>query len=113
LTDKEWHEYEKDVPDPDNFLAAWRGLDKVGTCIYVIGTVYQLLARSCQSGCHAFVPRIYEFSRLGEKHLLTRLSPGERQKLITFPITAEKSHILIFNSPPLGVSRQEEGSKMQ
>ena len=29
---------------------------------------------------------------------------GERQKLITFPVTAEQSHILIFNTPPFGVS---------
>jgi hypothetical protein len=77
-----------------------------------------LLVRSCQTGSSdvfSFVPRIYEFSRLGEKQQsgkpfrlsspgYTSPSPGERQKLITFPITAEKSHVLIFNSPPLRVS---------
>jgi len=50
------------------------------------------------------------FSRLGVSHFNPHNSHphppplGERQKLITFPITAGQSHILIFNTPPSGVT---------
>ena len=74
------------------------------------------LAHSYHTRCYDvfFVP---VFSRLGEMisgkpfhPLLHPPTPGERQKLITFPITAEKSHLLIFSSPPLGVSVGNKGS---
>jgi hypothetical protein len=35
-------------------------------------------------------------------------TPGERQKLITFPLTAEKSHLLIFSSPAVRRQRGQE-----
>jgi len=35
-------------------------------------------------------------------------TPGERQKLITFPLTAKQSHLLIFSSPAVRRQRGQE-----
>jgi hypothetical protein len=35
-------------------------------------------------------------------------TPGERQKLITFPLTAEKCHLLIFSSSAVRRQRGQE-----
>jgi hypothetical protein len=89
-------------------------------------TLCSLPAQTCQTRCYDVffsVPVVSNFSRLGEKpsgkpfHPPTRstdrptidtTTPGERQKLITFPLTAEKCHLLIFSSPAVRRQRGQE-----
>jgi hypothetical protein len=93
-----------------------------GTCVppagdYVIslfvpkknnsGRLCSLLGRTCQSECYDVLFMYLVSMNLADSESNNRvshftshppgspfLSPGERQKLITFPITAEKSHVI-------------------
>lgn len=121
----------KGVPDPDKFWprgGAGQGLEGLAShtgdhVIILCFSAKRHPIKRCAIGRHALAKAgammffsylsSNNFSRLGVSHFNphkpTRtctipFSPlGERQKLITFPITAEQSHILIFNTPPSGV----------
>jgi hypothetical protein len=106
----------KSGADPDNFDRVGRGLG--GGRPLTLTTVNQTLCNCWHApaklGCHDgfFLPPLAD-SEKQKNYRVSHFTPSPRRtpEVNAFPITAEKSHILIFNSPPLGVSAGQQRSK--